>query len=135
MPVSVIPHYTDSMSQMKWYVPKQFCRNCGVRINENHKIGRRKTYCSTKCKRDWEGQHPTFYYHVCYYCGKEFKSRAAQTNFCSHKCYIRDRFWREEDLESFISSIKDGKPIPNAPCWIKNLVMGKEDVNPEIIRK
>lgn len=106
---------------------KEFCKNCGVRINEKPTGGRPKAYCSQKCKRKWEENHPQMYQHVCYYCGKNFESRVSHANFCSTKCYIRDRFWRKEDVEEVVKCLEKGTPIPNAPGWIKNLIMGLED--------
>ena len=62
-----------------------------------------------------------------YYCGKEFESRASQANFCCRKCFIRNRFWRKEDVAEVVRSLEEGIPIQNAPGWIKNLIMGIED--------
>lgn len=106
---------------------RQFCKNCGARINENPTKGRPKKYCSIECKRLWEAAHPIMYEHVCYYCGKKFTNKAYRANFCSNKCYIRDRFWRKEDVEIVMEHLNEGTPIPNAPGWIKDLIMGKED--------
>lgn len=106
---------------------KEFCRNCGKRINEKPTGGRPKTYCSKKCKKEWEEAHPIMYQYVCYYCGRKFESRAANANFCCHKCYIRDRFWRKEDLTETVKHLEKGTVVPNSPGWIKHLVMGIED--------
>ena len=106
---------------------KEFCKNCGNRINEKPTGGRPKTFCSTKCKRTWEEIHPIMHSHVCYYCGKEFESRASQAHFCSRKCYMRNRFWRKEDVAEVVQCLETGIPVPNAPGWIKNLIMGIED--------
>ena len=40
---------------------KEYCKNCKIRINNNHVAGRRKTYCSIDCKKKWELDHPVFY--------------------------------------------------------------------------
>lgn len=106
---------------------KEFCKNCGKRINEKPTGGRPRIFCSTKCKRAWEETHPIMYVHSCYYCGKEFESRASQANFCCRKCFIRNRFWRKEDVAEVVRSLEEGIPIQNAPGWIKNLIMGIED--------
>ncbi|MEK4085467.1 hypothetical protein [Psychrobacillus sp. FSL K6-1415] len=106
---------------------KEFCKNFGTRINEKPTGGRPKAYCSQKCKRKWEENHPTTYQRVCYYCRKEFESRVSQANFCSTKCYIRDRFWRKEDVEEVVRCLEEGTSMPNAPGWIRNLIMGIEE--------
>lgn len=106
---------------------KEFCKNCGKRINKKPTGGRPKAYCSDMCKRKWQETHPMMYQHVCYYCGHDFESRASQANFCSTKCYIRDRFWRKEDVEEVVRHLGEETPIQNAPGWIKNLIMGLED--------
>ncbi|RXM53885.1 RNA polymerase subunit sigma-70, partial [Clostridium tetani] len=32
------------------------------------------------------------------YCGKEFSAYGNKNRkYCSHNCYIRDRFWRDEE--------------------------------------
>ncbi|MCK5764288.1 MAG: hypothetical protein KAH05_09225, partial [Clostridiales bacterium] len=85
-----------------------------------------RTYCSLECRTKWEENHPILYQHVCYYCGREFESRAKNASFCCHKCYIRDRFWRKEDAAEVAECLEKGMPIPNAPGWIKDLVMGRE---------
>lgn len=105
---------------------KDFCKNCGERINKNHTTGRPKTYCSIKCKREWENNHPIIYQHDCYYCGKSFESRAANANFCCHKCYIRDRFYKKEDIAEVIKCLEKGVAVSNTPGWIKDLIMGKK---------
>ena len=106
---------------------KEFCKNCGKRINEKSTGGRPKIFCSTKCKRAWEKIHPIMHKHICYYCEKEFESRASQANFCSRKCHIRNRFWRKEDVAEVVKCLEKGIPVQNAPGWIKNLIMGIED--------
>lgn len=65
------------------------------------------------------------YQHECYYCGKKFESKAKNTDFCCHKCYIRDRFWRDEDIEMVIKHLRKGTPVPKAPGWVKDLIAGR----------
>lgn len=101
------------------------CKNCGEKINQGPIKGRRKTYCSIECKREWEEKHPKMYQHVCYYCEKEFESRVKHAVFCCHKCYIQDRFWRDEDIEIVIKYLREGTPVPKAPGWIKDLIAGR----------
>ena len=38
------------------------------------------------------------YKYTCPYCGKKFTPYGnKKRKYCSHNCYIKDRFWREED--------------------------------------
>lgn len=48
--------------------------------------------------KEWEVKHPILYRHVCYYCGKNFESKAKSAEFCCHKYYIPNGFWRDEDI-------------------------------------
>lgn len=106
---------------------KEFCKNCKDPINGDRKSGRRRTYCSSICKKEWESDNPCYYDHDCYYCGKQFKSRAVAANFCSHKCYIRNRFYRKEDLKEIMTYLEKDLPVPNAPGWIKAFILGDND--------
>ena len=81
------------------------CPNCCKPIAQPHK-GRRKKFCSEKCRRDWWKEHPengtqkeTAQYRLkCTYCGKEFISYGNKNRkYCSHYCYIHDRFWKKEE--------------------------------------
>lgn len=126
--VAGLDGYADEVKKrQEEVIYEDYCRNCKLPINGDHVAGRRKTYCSIDCKKKWELDHPVFYEYECYYCGKLFKSRASAANFCSHKCYIRNRFYRKEDLAEVIKYLENNKIIPNAPGWIKDLVSGKNE--------
>ena len=105
---------------------RELCKNCGRQINKKPIKGRPKTYCSIECKKEWEVKHPILYPHEYYYCGKKFESKAKNADFCCHKCYIRDRFWRNEDIETVIKHLRKGTPIPIAAGWVKDLIAGRE---------
>jgi len=60
-----------------------------------------------------------------YYCGKKFESKVKTADFCCHKCYIRDRFWHDEDIETVIKHLRKGTPVPKTPRWIKDLIKSK----------
>lgn len=100
------------------------CRNCGELLVQP-KTGRKRHYCSITCKKEWQEKHFIEYSHVCQYCGKEFKNRSKNALFCSHKCYVRYRFWREEDIQMVMEFLKKEEPVPNVPGWIKKLVNGE----------
>ena len=81
------------------------CWYCGRPLLQPH-TGRRKKFCSDSCRRAWWKSNPeatkrseSAYYHLmCACCGTEFVSYGNRSRkYCSHECYIRDRFWRDED--------------------------------------
>lgn len=81
------------------------CMCCGREIIQPA-TGRKRKFCSDKCRREWWSAHPeaihrkeTAYYEMtCVYCGKPFQSYGNKNRrYCSHECYVRDRFWREEE--------------------------------------
>ena len=81
------------------------CLNCNGETKIPH-TGRPKKFCSEQCRRYWWNAHPeevkrkptAFYQLTCKYCGSSFESYGNnKQKYCSHNCYIRDRFWREED--------------------------------------
>ena len=88
------------------------CLWCGKEL-EQPVTGRRKKFCSEKCRREWWKAHPekinrketAFYEKECVYCGKHFKAYGnKERRYCSHGCYVRDRFFRlEEGREPYIS--------------------------------
>lgn len=84
------------------------CLYCGKKI-EQPKTGRPKKFCSEKCRREWWKMHPekltknetAMYPVVCARCGTEFISYGNKNRkYCSHDCYIKDRFWEVEDENS-----------------------------------
>ncbi len=74
------------------------CKFCGADIPIVY--GRKQPkFCSTKCCRDWWKAHPdsgtrkAYYTIICAGCGQEFQSYGnAGRKYCSHACYINDRF-------------------------------------------
>lgn len=89
------------------------CQYCGGAI-EKPKTGRPKKFCSDKCRREWWKSHPDLinrseaasYKLKCVSCGKMFISYGNKNRkYCSHDCYIKYRFWRDE--EDGISEVKD----------------------------
>lgn len=107
-------------------VPKadiSVCICCEVPL-VNAPKGTRKKYCSPQCKRMWEAIHPRENYtHQCIKCGKRFNSVSKTQKYCSHDCYIKDRFYREEQMEYVIEKLKKGERVENTPQWIKDLLM------------
>lgn len=74
------------------------CENCGIPVKQNP--GRKKKrFCSDKCRNAWWNSHQeqvnkkANYECVCSYCNKLFISYGnKQRKYCSHECYIEDRF-------------------------------------------
>ena len=83
----------------------ELCLNCYEIIRQPAK-GRPKKFCSNECRREWWKKHQerinhreTAMYHLkCAYCGKDFVSYGNKNRkYCSHYCYIHDRFWKMEE--------------------------------------
>ena len=79
------------------------CICCGKEITQPEN-GRPRKFCSDRCRRQWWKTHPeagnrkAVYTKVCAYCGRSFDSYGDnRRKYCSHPCYIKDRFWRDED--------------------------------------
>ena len=75
------------------------CKYCGKPIIQIP--GRRpRKYCSVLCRMRWWGKygaamnrrHPT----ICHKCGKKFYGKAGR-KYCSHACYIAERFGEVHD--------------------------------------
>ena len=91
------------------------CLCCGQTI-EQPGIGRKRKFCRDACRREWWANHPeavekrkaAIYEKTCVYCGNPFTIYGNKTRkYCSHDCYVHDRFWREEEgRESYISPVK-----------------------------
>lgn len=74
------------------------CENCGKLVKQNP--GRKqKRFCSDKCRNTWWNAHMDLvkkkanYECICMKCGKSFISYGnKERKYCSHECYIEDRF-------------------------------------------
>ena len=80
------------------------CPCCGGEILQAGGKGRRKKFCSEKCRREWWKKHPgagnksesATYHCTCATCGKEFTAYGNNhRKYCSHACYIHARFWEK----------------------------------------
>ncbi len=75
-----------------------FCRNCGKEVEQSP--GRKqKKFCSDKCRMQWWNSHldrvnrKANYDFVCPHCKKAFVAYGnSGRKYCSHACYIADRF-------------------------------------------
>lgn len=107
---------SDLTVNMKERMAKgKVCWYCGRELLQPH-TGRRKKFCSDACRRAWWKIHPeasrqseeALYHMTCAYCGTPFVSYGNRhRKYCSHECYIRDRFWREEEGREPFGSKED----------------------------
>ncbi len=74
------------------------CQRCGKSIVQPSGA-REKKFCSDKCRMDWWNAHrddvnkEAFYDYVCECCGRHFRAYGnKRRKYCSHECYIADRF-------------------------------------------
>lgn len=109
----IAEHLQISVNTVKSYIRRQaiaederrrkelgitMCENCKTEIQQ--RPGRKhKRFCSDRCRMEWWNNHPNLlnrkaiYEHSCRHCGKEFQAYGnARRKYCSHQCYIADRF-------------------------------------------
>lgn len=74
------------------------CENCGREIQQIAKQ-KKKRFCCDKCRNAWWNSHldqvkrKAVYEFRCPHCGKEFHIYGdRRRKYCSHECYIADRF-------------------------------------------
>ena len=75
-----------------------FCKKCGKKLTQS--VGaKQKSFCSDECRLSWWKEHPekvkrkAYYELTCAYCRKAFHSYGNKNRkYCSHECYIADRF-------------------------------------------
>ena len=87
----------DSLGLTKNQV-SAFCRNCGKQLTQTP--GRKPVkFCSDVCRTKWWNSHldkvnrKAFYTFTCAHCGKPFTAYGNDhRKYCSHECYIADRF-------------------------------------------
>lgn len=79
-------------------VDMDVCLCCGVAVKQNP--GRKKKkFCSDKCRNKWwnanldKVNRKAVYEYECPHCKKPFTAYGnANRKYCSHECYIADRF-------------------------------------------
>lgn len=85
----------------------EVCKHCGGKIIRTAHSGK-KIFCSDACRRAWWKEHPEKSMHSkeatykceCRYCKRIFYSYGNKgRKYCSHDCYIQDRFWTDPDEE------------------------------------
>lgn len=68
-----------------------YCKQCGEKLTYiEHK--KKKVFCSDKCRMKWWSRNGDFTFS-CNYCNVTFtRTRNTKPRYCSHACYIADRF-------------------------------------------
>lgn len=81
------------------------CENCGREIQQIAKQ-KKKHFCCDKCRNEWWNTHldqvkrRAVYTFTCPQCGREFQVYGdRRRKYCSHECYIADRFKGGERCE------------------------------------
>ena len=81
------------------------CLNCRTPIKQP-KRGKARKFCSEECRRKWwkdnaamgQRKETALYKLTCAFCGIEFESYGNKNRkYCSHECYIKDRFGGKEN--------------------------------------
>lgn len=74
------------------------CLQCGKLVEQNAKR-KEKKFCCDVCRMAWWNSHlelvkrKAVYEHECHYCHKHFVVYSkVQRKYCSHQCYINERF-------------------------------------------
>lgn len=74
------------------------CRECGKPLVQVDGM-KRRVFCSKECRVKWWKEHPerlnqrAVYQYTCPHCGKPFSAYGnSKRKYCSHACYISDRF-------------------------------------------
>lgn len=98
MPVSTVKAHCQRRGLNHKAADQPVCLYCGAEVPQNE--GRRpKRYCSDPCRMRWWNEHRHLLKHramvtcVCQHCGKNFSAyEKAGRKYCSHGCYIEERF-------------------------------------------
>lgn len=80
------------------YNTEKVCKCCGATLVQPP--GRkRRVFCSDACRTKWWNAHPELVNHrsdrqvICAHCGQTFNvTQNSARKYCSHTCYIADRF-------------------------------------------
>ncbi|HEM4248729.1 sigma-70 region 4 domain-containing protein [Streptococcus suis] len=77
----------------------QECELCSHSFGVESKANN-KRFCSNECRMKWWNRNKgnirrvSQVEHSCQYCQKKFKAYLHERRkFCSHQCYIKERFW------------------------------------------
>ena len=78
------------------------CRQCGSQLIQRKDM-KTRVFCCDACRIKWWSEHPeklnkkAVYNFTCAHCGKAFSAYGNRgRKYCSHECYIEDRFGSTE---------------------------------------
>ena len=83
------------------------CKQCGKPIEQVAKR-KRKLFCSKACCQQWWNSHlylvkrtaKAWHRFSCAHCGKDFTAYGnAERKYCSHDCYIQERYYKEYESD------------------------------------
>ena len=97
LPVGTIKAYC-SRNDIRLNQPEQegLCERCGkALVRQVHAPAKR--FCSFECRNSWwhdnrDKRVRNGAAHVCAHCKKEYPSYDSESKYCSHPCYIAQRF-------------------------------------------
>ena len=96
-PLEIIFSFDAYRLKLKNEENSNICKNCGTILEKSSKSNIKK-FCSDSCRYKWwrknlENNRSYLKIHICKNCNKKFKSfDNKDRKYCSHKCYINDRF-------------------------------------------
>lgn len=74
------------------------CKECGTVLVQTEGM-KTRVFCCAECRKKWWKEHPEMldkkavYSYTCAGCGREFTAYGnSRRKYCSHACYIKDRF-------------------------------------------
>jgi len=92
--------------RMQENISSPHCKQCGA-VLINTPGHRQKKFCSVFCQQQYWRTHSELMQHkavitsVCLVCGKSFTDyKAHHRKYCSHSCYIADRYGKADVHES-----------------------------------
>lgn len=84
-------------------IANSLCKQCGTPIIQIPKR-KKRIFCSKTCSQNWWNSHvymvnrssKALFHFTCSTCGKQFSAYGkADRKYCSHECYINDRYHGE----------------------------------------
>ena len=100
---------TASSKKIKWFSAEQrknddgefLCKYCGNAVPQA-KGRKQKLFCSDECRQSWhrlnhdkKGTRKAY----CKHCGKEFLYYKGDRKYCSHECYVEERFFKNNNKQ------------------------------------
>ena len=97
-PSAIAAVHEAPSSSAETTVAERPCDYCGAGVPQ--RSGRKiKRFCCDGCRMHWWNDHLSLvnrkavYHYICPVCGKKYSAYGnAHRKYCSHECYIEDRF-------------------------------------------